>query len=479
MKNSKKTQRNWIIASIVVISVLIASFIIYSIKTDDVDSDTPPTLSLEGTAYKGLMTDLGGYMQYESGDTCEHDVSLGSHILKAGTGLYYATENLSIQDVVDRINCVPFNKILIAYWDPVGKIMYTYPEGPYIETELITDLNFTIPALHSFTIISKKETLIGGINNENEAVQYDLSQSTDNIFDAGSLYGFVNDVTSGWILIPGISNGGYLIEYLNESDLVDRVEKIYSQTGEYDFAPVVKNNGVFDGISFNEGYYMVWMKLLEEPEAPEDCGGEDSTHICMTDGSNPAVFLQTGDEACENCVGIEASCHNINGGAPDWISTGESCSDQGQDFQHAGIVDTTNCAFRAECGFVMLVEPMPIEYIPVAPEEPEPENEPENECGGADASHVCVTGAMDIQTSHGMMSENIFYTGEQACQTINKTCVTIETSSDENGPWTSLVANDFTPCTDRLPDAVYDGTIQGYIINESAHYPYLIRAVCQ
>ncbi len=474
MKNSKKTQRNWIITSIVIISVLIVSFIVYSIKTDDVDSDTPPTLSLEGTTYKGIMTDLGGYLQYEAGDTCEHDVSL-SHILKgeSKTALYYATEDLSIQDIVDRINCVPYNKILIAYWDPAEKIMYTYPEGPYLDTVLITDLNFTIPALHSFIIISKEETLIEGINNENEPVEHEIQQSGDNIFDVGSLYGFVNDITSGWVLIPGISNGGYLIEYLNESDLVDRVEKIYAQTGEYDFAPVTKDNGDFDNISFNNGYYMIWMKIAEAPmiigpiivepiiveqiaTLTGDCGGADATHVCMTDdGSEHNNYLPddptegrgmieftSGDEACSSVLGT--SCIDIEANCEDFInSTGLTSTGYAggwdNDFTVESAVDMSNvgcsdifdvpsypaCLWRAVCEPI-IVEPA----IPAG------------ECGGAGETHACVTDGSD--------SAVLIQTGDDACWDIQQYCAGLEVSCHniEGEPPEPDWNNSSATCTD-------------------------------
>jgi len=77
-----------------------------------------------------------------------------------------------------------------------------------------------------------------------------------------------------------------------------------------------------------------------------DCGNTDPNYECITDGSDPAVFIETGDSACslngQTCVGVEFSCHNTGITEKVWSSNSSvSCSDT--------LLATSICALRAEC----------------------------------------------------------------------------------------------------------------------------------
>ena len=174
---------------------------------------------------------------------------------------------------------------------------------------------------------------------------------------------------------------------------------------------------------------------------------EDEYHVCAT---------TTGDDACgsigETCSLLEIKNENTPNSTYTTPFTDGGCGLTVDDV-YESITHNDDLNIRAFCT--------------------------PNPCGGADATHVCITGAMDTQTSHGMMSKNIFLQGNYACQTINKTCTELESSLDENGPWGDLLPSSNTICTDILSEAVLNGTIQGYFINDIAHYPYVIRAVCE
>jgi len=379
--------------------------------------------------------------------------------LSAGQNYYYATEDLTVQEIVDRINCVPQNRIRIMYLQPMSQVFYSWPQAVHNETVTLDDPNnLTVFANTTFIIQSKDETVMGEIYSVNEPMLYD-SASTDNPFDPWSNYGIINYMgDEGWVSIAGISNGSYLTEYLNESDLIDRVEKIYSKNGSgiNDFQEVEITNNVASNIDFSDEEYMLWMKLAEEqPEVlVPDCGGEDATHACITDGSNPAVFFQTGDEACVNCTGIEASNHNIDGVAADWISTGESCSALGQNFQHSGVVDTTNYAFRAICGnleFNLELAPIEVEYYGTLLETNE------NFCTSSDETSLlkCVT-----------------TTGNETCSDLGKICseIGIKNVNNPNAEYTyELVGGG---CNLSIEE------IYQYLDNNSPGFDWSINAIC-
>jgi hypothetical protein len=95
----------------------------------------------------------------------------------------------------------------------------------------------------------------------------------------------------------------------------------------------------------------LWRAVCEptivEPAIPVgDCGGADATHACVTDESNPAVLIQTGDDACwdiqQYCAGLEVSCHNdpAQPSEPNWSGSSVDCGSQSFD---------TNCTYRAVC----------------------------------------------------------------------------------------------------------------------------------
>ncbi len=77
-----------------------------------------------------------------------------------------------------------------------------------------------------------------------------------------------------------------------------------------------------------------------------DCGNTETAYKCVTDGSDPAVFIETGAQVCatfwKSCGGLEYSCHNVEGysSEPNWVEASDDCSSS---------TFVTNCAYRAEC----------------------------------------------------------------------------------------------------------------------------------
>ncbi len=500
MKN-KLQNKKWIIAYVGVALILAVGVIVY-LSQGEVDEDSFPALSYEaGSTFKGYFADPGGYWQYETGDNCEHSTSLTETTLSSGLNYYYVTEDLTVQEIVDRIDCEPQNRMRILYKDPISQVFYSWPKKAHNETEELADpTSLTIKANTVFMIDSKDSTKMGEIYNVNTPLPPAPVMSPPvNPFNTGGPYEFVNDMTSGWVGIVGTTDGTQFSDDLNTSDIAGRVEKVFSKNGAGadDFQDVTITSGAVADVDFSDGEYMVWLKLgVELPEILIDlstcrgddpthkcitdsnypstfiqtgedacgtdacigvevsvhnvegqdptpswggsmssctettfsssrvfravcgeqtidlstCGGEDATHSCLTDGNNPAVFFQTGDEACAICTGIEASNHNIDGEAVGWISTGESCSDQGQDFEYKDIAYTKNWAFRAVCSSFQL-----------APIEVEGYMLPE-----ADVNFCSATYEDDD-------SKCVESTGNDACSSIGRTCLFVGVR-DENYP---------------------------------------------
>ena len=121
------------------------------------------------------------------------------------------------------------------------------------------------------------------------------------------------------------------------------------QSWGYIIDPIHGNRWGFtncDGIDHVTRYVWVNEDYVIDPYEPS-CDGSDSSHVCMTDSLNPSErYFSTGVEACNEvlnmgCSNLDYSCHNIVGGAPEWIT---SENDDCEDTSFA-----SSCAYRADC----------------------------------------------------------------------------------------------------------------------------------
>lgn len=468
MKNNK----NLFLTAVALIGIIIIGAVIYSAITK-AEEDTPPSLSLApGSTFKGMFTDPAKYWQYEEGDTCTHDVSLTSSTLKQGQHIYYSTEDLTFQDILDRINCVPFNRIRILYPDPETNIFHSFPEAYYQNTTTVSDpSSVTIKAFNGFVIESSKETLIGGINAENEPVDVaPLLASNPNA--VSDIYGWLVDIEGGWVLIPRAIDsddttadeyeriGEFLLALAFITD--GRLEKafIQMQGGDYNFELAWEmdevagpQNYIDPEISENDVNYMVWVKLAEaEVVTVEDsCGGASAEYpyyACITDGSDPAQVIQNGNDACagisETCYGVQVSCHNIEGqpSEPDWSDSSATC--ESTHFK-------SDCAYRAVCSSLELAPVGVIEGTILLPEEELPK---ENFCSSSDedANYKCVS-----------------TTGNETCSNIGRTCIKVGTK-DQNNQSSEYEYSFSGGGCDRTVDSIYESFVKGY--------DWSIRAFC-
>ena len=402
----KIQNKKWLITYVVVALILVTGVSLFLAQGQQDKSEFPELSLAPGSTFKGMFTDPAKYWQYEEGDTCTHDASLTSNTLKQGQHIYYAKEDLTFQDVLDRINCVPFNRIRILYPDPETKTFYSFPESYYQNTTTVSDPSaVTIKAFHGFIIESSKETLIGGILDENDPIASGL------INESPTLSYFIEDIESGWVLLPGRDD---LVEFsfmLNA--LSDRIEKVFTQVaGDYAFVEIPKVNNEFD-VNFNEGFYFVWMKILEEVVTEEVvvedlCDEETDVYQCITTGQFPVQFVESGADACASIGKVCAAVQQQYEGG-EWQPYNDDICDQGY------ALSTDTLRWRAVCA-----------------EESELDD-PEILCDPSDLNYACIT-----ETNR---------TGADACTAINRTCNDDGIEYNSFGTPETWVSQPFTDCS--------------------------------
>jgi hypothetical protein len=437
--DNKIQNKKWLITYVGVALVLAVGVMTY-LSQGETDEDSFPVLSYEsGSTFKGYFADPGNYWQYETGDNCEHPTELDQTTLSSGLNYYYVTEDLTVQEIVDRINCVPQNRIRILYKDPKTQTFYSWPKKAHNETEELTDpTSLTIKANTAFMIDSKDQTHMGEIYNVNVPLPpAPVLSPAINPFNTGGPYEFVNDMTSGWVGIVGTIEGTQFSDDLNTSDVADRVEQVFSKNGvsANAFQDVAfTSGGAVGDIDFSAEEYMVWLKLGAEPELPIIVIGDPPVElvdvcenglsgVCMTKVVNSEIKIKDaqtqgyGTAACmevveTGCINVEEWCPDANNefiggwGAPQSNTSAGFCS------YYFDPTEEWDCLYRANCEMPQLNTAYDvIYYVPLFLDP--------NIIDMTDQDPSGLGNAIEGMT-----------TGNVACSNIGKECSKIETNYD-------------------------------------------------
>lgn len=290
-----------IIVSFLVIVLLSGAYYFLLLKNKETNEDSPPGLELGSGGFQGSIEDGKGFLQYTSQDVTAYQVpDYPPNELKKGLHVYYSTTNISVSELIKRIKAVEHNKILILFFSPeekdgLSKGMYAYPKGPYTNTKLITAPDsFIIPAYRGFLMISTKDTNIYGIENEKKPMGDDAASSI-------AIYSILNGINSGWILIPSMSDMVVFNDIFNANEAIKlRIDKMFIQEeGSYEFAKIEPSpNGKFEKVNFDDGYYMIWIKL----KLPVTVQNEGDTKTVLSGGDNYTITVSKADPDAEKCT---------------------------------------------------------------------------------------------------------------------------------------------------------------------------------
>ncbi|MDX9971058.1 MAG: fibronectin type III domain-containing protein [Candidatus Gracilibacteria bacterium] len=258
MKNHFKLKTYGVGAIIILGLVTVLSTVFFT-------EDTPPTLELDGTkAFIGT----GTYLTFKNSDFDRFEGITTTYTSPAGVHAFYSDEDLTVEEIMERIKPDRNLKIMFARYEPEIKKFQVYPKGDYIKTDILSDdeiSEITVKANHGFF-------LIGSI--EFEVV--DLKPFTQE--PSGNILGFpdLNDLQEGWNLISfrdlkmiknycGNRVSAIWLSNLNYFDKATGDEISKTLTSQFDSDDLfteeafVKDSG---NSNFTKIGWMAWVKLI-------------------------------------------------------------------------------------------------------------------------------------------------------------------------------------------------------------------------
>lgn len=280
----KSTAKINIISTIIVLALVGLSIFGYlwfnksKIKIDN----NPPTLSLEGTAFKGELLGSDVFITFTSEDVASWTDPTTSYItLKSGFNYVYATSEKNIYEIVDNFKPDVSNSMLIIAYSPssslFGQSGYNlYKKGPYPGTNEITNpSSFNIPAYYGFIIYTSKDTKAWELKDSSSALTW--SGTTK---EGETLINSLKNV-NGWVLIP-TSNSAQLSDFFGS--LKTKILYFSKLKSKSSFNGEDFENGTTgpSNFSINNGASFMWVKLGN----PED-------------QCNPGKYFAFG--SCNNC----------------------------------------------------------------------------------------------------------------------------------------------------------------------------------
>lgn len=282
MNNQPANKKNLLFA-LLLAAILIAGALFYFFwnKSAPQTPETPPSISISTGNLKGQLAEdpvcqIPGMHQFTDSQAVSYNpVSYGFeavggsnwHILEPGIHIYHSDENLTVQQIINRIVPAANNKILLAYYpsgdENTGKKFAVYPG---LEGQTAVNNEYLIPANQGFIIFSCKEAKIWKVNNEKTP--------------ATQLSPLLSGKTIGWVLIPTI-NGADLKTSLAAHQ--SKITSIWMQKGS---GFVFPESRTLDNVSPDSTYRMMWLKFGQPTVIPPS----DSTP-----NVNLAVETPTGD----------------------------------------------------------------------------------------------------------------------------------------------------------------------------------------
>lgn len=275
---SKKTS-----AIILALVALIAATTIYFVlQSRSKADDMPPQLSINLPKLQGstagvgicrvpgmLALELDGEFTPPAGATADD-----LYEMPAGTHMYHNTKTMSVQDIIDSMVPVAGQKFLFAMYSPEASDgdgnWYLYPDITTDYLAVDDPETFVVTPYRGYVLFTCKETQIYNVKNETMV--------------ADGLTDYLDDVDSGWVLVPDFYN------YFDKKELAgtrpspretgfwNRIQNftsaVWLQGGEgFTFPNPMRDKTVSPG---DRDYHMIWVKMgvaaerpAERPERPD------------------------------------------------------------------------------------------------------------------------------------------------------------------------------------------------------------------
>ncbi len=222
----------------IITSLSIAYFILPKTETEE----TPPVLEIASKSrLQGIITGdavckIPGIYEFTEDKVNSYlapnlDVS-EKYDLQAGDHLYHASENLSVQQIMNYIVPVAGNKVMFAYYNPIDNATKSFSVYPAIEGQnnITNPEQYIIPANQGFLILSCKDTKIWKVRNEKTP--------------SPSLPMALGTIENGWILFAAPDNFEIVTQALT------KIKSIYVQKGPgFDFTKKFPMQSAYSGVS--------------------------------------------------------------------------------------------------------------------------------------------------------------------------------------------------------------------------------------
>ncbi|MBD3330711.1 hypothetical protein GF354_04240, partial [Candidatus Peregrinibacteria bacterium] len=225
--------------------------------------EEPPSLSLGTAGVQGFIG-TGTYLEFTDEDLTRTSAFSDVWEQNSGVNHYHSSERVSFQTIANDI--VPEDKslkCLIAYYDTSASNFFTYPEGQFKDTELVSEDeldSYFVEAEDGFTLVCSDSYSINKENGIMPATEMPSALTGSND---------LNPISSGWHLMAFSSSGDLRASLAN---CYNRVSSVWVQDGVNSFAPQYSQESELLSlddilsINMNDGYYLVWLKFFAEAQ---------------------------------------------------------------------------------------------------------------------------------------------------------------------------------------------------------------------
>lgn len=284
MPQTKYLAGHNIFRSIGLLVVILLVGLAYYFFAGAAQADRPPSLSIGGNRFQGLIGDdigcrLNGLREFTVEDVADYRAPSGvpasqHYTLKRGVHLYHVAQDTTIAEILNYIVPTENNKILIAFYNYGlgGTDAGFYLDPEMAENFPIEDADaFTIPAYHGFVLISCQEGEILKIKDEKLAG----TGLPDNL-----------DTVDGWILLAVPDNAAL---EASVTGLGPHLKSLWVQNGPgFNFEKVEDLNSP----ELSDDYYMVWFKLDSTAVADEEDDDSDDDSDDNDDSDDGGTVIE-------------------------------------------------------------------------------------------------------------------------------------------------------------------------------------------
>jgi hypothetical protein len=308
-KLSRKEIFLTVVALAIVGLILIGPF---DSKEMDNLKNVPPSFSISTSKYLGSLDaneclPFGvSYTQEETDAYTDPDfLPEDRNTLREGLSLYHASQDYTMDEIIDLIAPNVSNRVFIVYYSNGGDsndegfhIYPSLPEGTQIEDSSTTIYDVenadsvTIPANTGFGVYSCLEVGLWKVKSENTEVASMLDLST-----AGD----------GWILMPASEESSLTT---NLETVKDSIESVWAQNGDgYNFVEENRFTDI-DQIELEDNQYMLWVNIDSNLVPAEEIETENETETEVVCSEPSMTYEECGSGACnypQGCVQVDES----------------------------------------------------------------------------------------------------------------------------------------------------------------------------